>query len=77
MMSRLFNADLLKIPFFIWFSNPATMGYRMFYDVLQSKVISPYSETIEELLSKVSSEVNKYVQLISDRVQRKQVEKKE
>ena len=53
------------------------MGYRMFYDLLQSKVISPYSETIEELLSKVSSEVNKYVQLISDRVQRKQVEKKE
>lgn len=75
--SRLFNADLLKIPFFIWFSNPATMGYRMFYDLLQSKVISPYSESVEEMMSKVSMEVNKYVKLVLDRIQRKQVEKKE
>lgn len=69
--------DVIKIPFFIWFSNPATMGYRMFYDMLQSKVISPYSDKIEELLSNVSAVINKYVSLISDRFQRKQVEKKE
>ena len=69
--------DVIKIPFFIWFSNPATMGYRMFYDMLQSKVISPYSDKIEELLSNVSAVINKYVSLISDRFQRKQDEKKE
>ena len=76
-MSSLFNVDLIKIPFFIWFSNPATMGYRMFFDLLQSKVISPYSEKIEELLSKASSEINKYVSLISERFSKKQGEKKE
>ena len=76
-MNRLFNMDVIKIPFFIWFSNPATMGYRMFYDMLQSKVISPYSDKIEELLSNVSAVINKYVSLISDRFQRKQDEKKE
>lgn len=53
------------------------MGYRMFYDMLQSKVISPYSDKIEELLSNVSAVINKYVSLISDRFQRKQDEKKE
>lgn len=53
------------------------MGYRMFYDLLQSKVISPYSESVEEMMSKVSMEVNKYVKLVLDRIQRKQVEKKE
>lgn len=71
------NIDLIKLPFFIWFTAPHFMGYQYLYKVVYTDRLSAYYEKIESLLLAISDYVKKYSLTVKERIQNKQEEKKD
>ena len=71
------NIDLIKLPFFIWFTAPYFMGYQYLYKIVYTDRLSAYYEKIESLLLAISDYVKKYSLIVKERIQNKQEEKKD
>lgn len=53
--------DLIKLPFFVWFSNPNLQGYKKLYEKLITNYLIRYTNAINEYIQKGIDFVNKWL----------------
>lgn len=53
--------DLIKLPFFVWFSSPNLQGYKKLYEKLITNYLIRYTNAINEYFQKGIDFVNKWL----------------
>ena len=68
------NMDIVKLPFFVWFSSPSLQGYMCVYKVLFENGLIRYSQMVKDYYHQAMERIEKWIDSMKGRIQ---AEKKE